>query len=39
MLFTEKSLFADNRKKDTNALCGQNVKAVGTYTNHWTLKG
>ena len=30
--------------KNTNALCGQNleflhVKPVGTYSNHWTLKG
>jgi hypothetical protein len=45
MLFGETvAVYCENRTEHTNTLCGQNaeflcVKARGTYSNHWTLKG
>jgi hypothetical protein len=43
MLFRE-TVAAYSEKEHTNTLCGQKaafwyVKARGTYTNHWALKG
>jgi hypothetical protein len=45
MLFRETvAVYCENRTEHTNALCVQNavfyyVKAGGTYSNHWALKG
>jgi hypothetical protein len=45
MLFREiVAVYCDNHMKHTNTLCGQNVeflcvKAGGTYSDHWALKG
>jgi hypothetical protein len=45
MLFEEKiAVNCENRMEHTNTLCGQNaefgyVKAGGTFSNHWALKG
>jgi hypothetical protein len=46
MLFGETvAVYCENRTEHTDTLlCGQNaeflyVKAGGTYSNHWTLKG
>jgi hypothetical protein len=45
MLFREIiAVFSENYVKPTNMLCGQNtelliVKARGTYSDHWALKG
>jgi hypothetical protein len=43
MLFGETvAVYCENHTEQTNTLCGQNaeyVKAGGTYSNHWSLKG
>jgi hypothetical protein len=45
MLFGETvTVYCENHTDDTNTLCGQNVgfyyvKAGGTCSNHWALKG
>jgi hypothetical protein len=45
MLFGETvAVYWENRTENKNILCGQNaefyyVKAGGTYSNHWALKG
>jgi hypothetical protein len=45
MLFGETvAVYCENYTEHTNTLCGQNalfqcVKAGGTYSNHWALKG
>jgi hypothetical protein len=45
MLFGELiAVYCENHKEHTKTLCGQNaefwyVKAGGTYSNHWALKG
>jgi hypothetical protein len=45
MLFRETvAVYCENHTEHTYTLCGQNVellcvKAGGTYTNHWALKG
>jgi hypothetical protein len=43
MLFGETvAVYYENHTEHTDALCGQNaeyVKAGGTYSNHWALKG
>jgi hypothetical protein len=45
MLFGEiVAVYCENHMEHTNTLCGQNaefwcVKAGGTYSNHWALKG
>jgi hypothetical protein len=45
MLFRETvAVYCENHTEHTDTLCGQNaelwyVKAGGTYSNHWALKG
>jgi hypothetical protein len=45
MLFGETvAVYCENHTEHTDTLCGQNVeswcvKAGGTYSNHWALKG
>jgi hypothetical protein len=45
MLFGERvAVYCENHTEHTDALCGQNaefyyVKACGTYSNQWGLKG
>jgi hypothetical protein len=45
MLFGETvAVYCENHTEHTDTLCGQNagfwcVKAGGTYTDHWALKG
>jgi hypothetical protein len=45
MLFGETvAVYCENNTKHTNTLCGENaefryVRAGGTYSNHWSLKG
>jgi hypothetical protein len=45
MLFGETvAVYCENHTEHTNTLCGQNaefwyVKAGGTYSDHWALKG
>jgi hypothetical protein len=45
MLFGETvAVYYENHTEHTDTLCGQNVefwyvKAGGTYSNHWALKG
>jgi hypothetical protein len=44
MLFRETvAVYCENHTEHTDTICGQNaefyVKAGGTYSNHWALKG
>jgi hypothetical protein len=43
MLFGETvTVYCENHTEHTDTLCGKNtefVKAGGTYSNHWALKG
>jgi hypothetical protein len=45
MLFRETvAVYCENHMEHTDKLCGQDseflyVKAYGTYSNHWALKG
>jgi hypothetical protein len=43
MLFGETvAVYCEDHTEHTDTLCGQNaecVKAGGTYSNHWALKG